>query len=290
MRFFTPTVIRVIGIVVGVVIVVFIVRWLVNKTMVTLSEKRKLKGEQKKRVQTLSSVLQTTITFVMLAVGLVVLLGQLGISIAPILASVGVVGIAVGFAAQNFVRDVISGFIIFFENHYNINDVISAAGVAGLVEDMNLRRTVLRDLEGKVHIVPNGEIRVLTNMTKEWSRCVLDIGVAYKEDVDNVMNVLKQIGDELYNDKDFKQLIMEPLQILGVDDFADSQVTIKVMFKTKPIQQWTVAREFRRRIKKVFDEKGIEIPFPHCTIYMGEAPSEGKLAVELINKNTAHES
>ena len=255
----SPTIIKIIGVVVGLALTIFILRFSINRAMTTLSKERKLAGEEKKRLQTLSRILTTTITFVILAMGLIVILGQLGISIAPILASIGVLGIAVGFAAQSFVRDAISGFFIFIENQYNIGDVIAAAGVTGLVESMNLRRTVLRDIEGNVHIIPNSAIKVLTNMTKEWSRCVLNIGVAYKEDIDHVMDVLKQIGDELIHDKDFAPLILEPLEILGVEDLKGSQITIKVGFKTKPIKQWIVAREFRRRIKKVFDEKGIEI-------------------------------
>jgi small conductance mechanosensitive channel len=168
------------------------------------------------------------------------------------------------------------------ENQYNVGDVIKAAGVSGLVEKVTLRATTLRDLEGKVHIIPNGVIDVVTNMTKEYSRFVLDVGVAYKEDVDVVMTVLKEIGDEMAADSDYSKLITAPLEVLGVEDFGDSAVVIRVRFTTIPIQQWTVGREFRRRVKKTFDAKGIEIPFPHRTIYLGEAaPMNGIVRVSV---------
>jgi small conductance mechanosensitive channel len=178
------------------------------------------------------------------------------------------------------VKDVINGFFILLENNFRVGDVIKVGDVAGLVERMSLRVTVLRDLEGRVHVIPNGSIDVVTNMTKEWSRVMLNVGVAYKEDVDQVMSILKEVGDELYKDPDFSPLIMEPLEVLGLDDFADSAIVIKVIMKTQPLKQWAVGRELRRRIKREFDERGIEIPFPHTTLYMGEGPSTGKLVVE----------
>ncbi|MGB2696402.1 MAG: mechanosensitive ion channel family protein, partial [Candidatus Zixiibacteriota bacterium] len=205
---------------------------------------------------------------------------ELGLDIGPILAGAGILGLAVGFGAQTLVKDVISGFFILMEDQYRVGDVVEVAGIGGLVEQMSLRVTILRDLEGKVHYIPNGSISTATNMTKEWSRAVLDIGVAYKEDPDVVMNVLREVGDEMKKDPAYSSVILEPLQILGVSDFADSAVVIKVMFKTLPLKQWDVGREFRRRVKKTFDAKGIEIPFPHVTLYMGEAKNKGKLVVE----------
>jgi small-conductance mechanosensitive channel len=273
------------GLRIGVVIVIAyilvrLVRALSSKMPEKLSESEDLTEERKKRVDTLASIIQHTLTIVIMVLAGIIILGQIGINVGPILAGAGVLGLAVGFGAQNLVKDVITGFFILLENRMNVGDVIQAAGVAGLVESINLRTTILRDLEGKVHIIPNGEISVVTNLTKEWARCVLDIGVAYKEDTDHVCEVLKKVGDDLFEEPEFREVIIDPLEILGVDAFADSQVTIKVMFKTKPIKQWMVAREFRRRVKKAFDAEGIEIPFPHMTVYMGEAENKGKLIVQ----------
>jgi small conductance mechanosensitive channel len=210
------------------------------------------------------------------------ILKELGIEIGPILAGVGIAGLAIGFGAQTLVKDFLSGIFVLVENQYNVGDVIKAAGVSGLVEKITLRATTLRDLEGRVHIIPNGSIEVVTNMTKEWSRFLIDVGVAYKEDVDYVMEVLAEVGEGMEKDAEYGRLILEPLAILGVDSFGDSSVNIRVMFTTQPLQQWKVGREFRRRIKNTFDEKGIEIPFPHTTIYLGEgAPMDGRLKVEV---------
>jgi len=245
-----------------------------------ITEKGKFSEEQRKRVDTLSRILEQTVTVLVLVLAGIIVLGQVGINVGPILAGAGVLGLAVGFGAQSLVKDIITGFFILLDNRMNVGDVVQVAGVAGLVESINLRMTVLRDLEGKVHFIPNGEIAVVSNLTKEWARCVLDIGVAYKEDTDHVCEILKRVGEELLAVPEYAEVILEPLEILGVDAFADSQVTIKVMFKTRPIKQWMVAREFRRRLKKAFDSEGIEIPFPHLTVYMGEADNRGRLVVE----------
>jgi small conductance mechanosensitive channel len=240
--------------------------------------------ELTKRLHTLAGLAKLVATLAIAAVGGAVVLGELGVNLGPILATAGVLGLAVGFGAQSLVKDVISGLFMLVENQFNVGDVATLGGVTGVVERSTLRLTVLRDLEGRVHYVPNGQVGVVTNYTKHWSRALLDIGVAYKEDVDHVNQVLTRVGAELADDPDFRSLILEPLEILGVDAFADSAVVIKVMFKTKPLQQWAVAREFRRRIKQAFDAEGIEIPFPHRTVYLGEAPTEARLQVELSGR------
>jgi len=240
--------------------------------------------ETQKRIQTLASLGQTLTALTIVVIAAMLVLEQLGISLGPILATAGIAGLAVGFGAQSLVKDVISGLFILIENQFNVGDVIQAAGLSGVVERSNLRVTVLRDLEGKVHFIPNGQIETVSNLTKDWSRAVLDIGVAYKEDIDRVVEVLTRVGEELASDEKFGSKILEPLQVMGVDDFADSAVVIRVGLKTKPIEQWGVAREFRRRIKKAFDAEGIEIPFPHRTVYLGEAPSKGRLAVEVHSR------
>lgn len=239
------------------------------------------KIEAQKRIQTLTGLGRTVASLTILAVAIMVVLGQLGIKLGPILAAAGIVGLAIGFRAQSLVKDVISGLFILIENQFNVGDVIQAAGVAGLVERSNLRVTVIRDLEGKVHYIPNGQISVLSNLRKEWARAVLNIGVAYKEDTDQVAEILTRVGEDLQNDPEFGPKILEPIQIFGVNEFADSAVVMLAGIKTKPLQQWSVAREFRRRMKKAFDTEGIEIPFPHRTVYMGEAESKGRLTIAM---------
>jgi moderate conductance mechanosensitive channel len=229
---------------------------------------------QIKRANTLTNVLGDLVRVLITGIGVTTILSQLGIDLGPLLVAAGIGGVAIGFGAQSLVKDVISGFFILLENQVRVGDVINIAGVGGLVEDVGLRTISLRDLAGNVHIVPNGTISTVTNMTMGYSRYVFNVGVAYREDVDQVMAILKELGAELQNDPKYGPDIMEPLEMLGVDSFADSAVIIKCRITTKPIQQWTIGREMNRRIKIAFDAKGIEIPFPHRTIYWGE-PKEG---------------
>ena len=209
-------------------------------------------------------------TVVIVIIAAITIMGELEIPIGPILASAGIVGVALGFGGQHVVKDVISGFFILLDDQIRVGDVVQIADKGGLVEKINLRMTILRDLAGNVHYVRNGEISVVTNMTKEYSRYVFDVGVAYREDVDEVIAVIKEVDENLRNDPDFTNDILEPIEILGLDQFADSAIIIKARTKTKPIRQWAVGREFNKRLKKRFDEKDIEIPFPHVTLYMGQ--------------------
>lgn len=226
--------------------------------------------EMKKRIDTLLNILRSLIKIIVwLMIGMLIL-RKIGIDIAPIIAGAGIVGLAIGFGAQELVRDFISGFFMLLENQIRTGDVAIINGTGGLVEKVGLRTIVLRDLSGIVHIFQNGKINTLSNMTKNWSGMVFDIGVAYKEDTDKVVEVIQHVAEELQADSDFKNKILEPLEIFGVDQFGDSAVIIKARFKTKPIEQWTVGREFRRRLKKAFDDNCIEIPFPHRTVYWGE--------------------
>jgi small conductance mechanosensitive channel len=227
-------------------------------------------SELEKRIDTLMGILRSVIKIIVwLMIGMLIL-RKMGIDIAPIIAGAGIVGLAVGFGAQELVRDFISGFFMLLENQIREGDVAIINGTGGLVEHVGLRTVILRDLSGVVHVFQNGKINSLSNMTKEWSGMVLDIGVAYKEDTDKVVEVIKQVAEEMRQEPDFKMKILEPIEIFGVDQFADSAVIIKARFKTKPIEQWVVGREYRRRLKKAFDEQGIEIPFPHRTVYWGE--------------------
>ena len=246
----------------------------------SLEQKGVVPSEQEKRAKTLSGIVSTTISVTIYVVAIMMIITECGVNIGPLLAGAGIAGVAIGFGAQSLVKDLISGFFILMEDQIRVGDVANVAGIGGLVEAINLRTTRLRDIEGKVHIIPNGSIEVATNFTRDWSRALVEIGVAYKENVDNVISVLQEVGEELRNDPAFKEIILEPMTVQGLDSFGDSSVNIRVYFKTLPIKQWEVAREFRKRVKKAFDEKGIEIPFPHRTIYMGEGKSTGKLQVE----------
>lgn len=227
-----------------------------------------------KRADTLASVVRDVARIVAMAVGGMMILSEVGVDLKPLLAAAGLGGLAIGFGAQSLVKDVISGFFILLEDSVRVGDVVEIAGVGGLVEEVKLRTITLRDLSGNVHVVPNGAVDKVKNMTKGYSFYLFDVGVAYREDVDEVMAVLKEIAAELQADPTYAADILEPLEMLGVDQFADSAVIIKCRIKTRPIQQWRIGREMNRRIKKTFDAKGIEIPFPHRTIYWGE-PKNG---------------
>ncbi|MBI4265810.1 MAG: mechanosensitive ion channel family protein [Acidobacteria bacterium] len=228
-------------------------------------------SERIKRARTLSRLVQNALTVFVIAVALLMVLRELDVDVMPVLTGAGIVGLAVGFGAQTLVKDLISGFFVILENQVRVGDVATINGTGGLVEAINLRTIVLRDLEGVVHVFPNGSIETLSNRTKDFSYYVVDVGVAYKEDTDDVVAVLRQVGTELAADPAYKASVLEPLDVLGVDAFGDSQVTIKIRIKTVPLKQWEVGRELRRRIKKAFDAKGIEIPFPHLSVYFGEA-------------------
>jgi len=239
------------------------------RRMVSTRMRGQEEEEIKQRVDTLSRVLVGTGLLIIIIVALFTILAEVGVNIAPALAGVGIVGIAIGFGAQSLVKDFISGLFILLENQYSVGDVVKIAGITGIVEEINLRRTVLRDLDGIVHSVPNGEISVASNYTKEWSRVNLNISVGYGEDLDHVIEVVNRIGKEMAEDPDWGPLMLTPPQVLRVDAFEDSGIAIKILGDTKPIQQWAVMGELRKRIKKVFDEEGIEIPWPHTKVYFG---------------------
>ena len=239
-------------------------------------------GAQLQRADTLTHVMRDIIRIVILFIGSMMILAEVGVDLKPLLAAAGIGGLAIGFGAQSLVKDVISGFFILLEDSVRVGDVVEIAGVGGLVEEVKLRTITLRDLSGNVHVVPTGVIDKVKNMTKLYSYYVFDVAVAYREDVDEVMTLLKAIGEELREDVGFREDILEPLEMLGVDQFADSAVIIKCRIKTKPIQQWRVGREMNRRIKKSFDAKGIEIPFPHRTIYWGK-PKHGTESLSVVH-------
>ena len=226
-------------------------------------------GELQKRERTLQSAITNIINVTIVSVASFVAVSELGVNVAPLLAGAGVIGIAIALGAQSLVRDVLAGTFVIMEDQYRVGDVVNIAGIGGLVEDINLRRTVLRDLDFIVHVIPNGEVRVASNYTKEKSRVNMNIEVAYKEDLDHCIAVLNRVGKEMKEDPYWGEIMNEPIQVLRVDNFGESGIAIKVLGETKPIRQWDVSGEFRRRVKRTFDEEGIEIPFPHRTLYWG---------------------
>ncbi len=242
--------------------------------------------EAEKRINTLIAIAQNVTAIIIWSVLIMILLKKVGVDIGPVLAGAGIFGLAVGFGAQELVRDFISGFFLLLENQVRTGDVAIINGTGGMVEKIELRTITLRDFSGVVHIFQNGKINSLSNMTKEWSAMVFDMGVAYKEDPDTVMKIMKEVGDELYNDPEFKEKIIEPIEVFGVDQFANSAVIIKARVKTQPIQQWTVGREYRKRLKYAFDKQNIEIPFPHTTVYWGDKIKPLQLDVndEMLDK------
>ncbi len=275
------------------IIVLFIalrlVRLLVNRTRkIILKRSQDEEGsgnpETEKRINTLMNIVHGLLQIIIWAMFIMIFLKKIGLDIGPIIASAGIIGLAVGFGAQELVSDFISGFFMLLENQVRTGDVAIINGTGGLVERIEMRTITLRDLSGVVHVFQNGKINSLSNMTKEWSAMVFDVGVAYKEDVDTVMKTIKEVGEELQNDPDFTPKILEPIEVLGLDQFGDSAVVVKARFKTRPGEQWTVGREYRKRLKKVFDERSIEIPFPHISLYWGEDIKPLKIDKPLASK------
>ncbi len=264
---------RIVLILVLMFIGIKLARWAAERMF--SKRRREADDEYKKRADTLGSTIKYLLTAAIITAAVLMILSEFNVKIGPILAAAGVVGLAVGFGAQHLVQDIISGFFILLDDQIRAGDVVQIAGKGGFVERLNLRMVVLRDLAGNVHYVRNGQIDVVTNMTKDYSRYVFEIGVAYREDVDAVIEVIKQVDEELRQDTQFSVDILEPIEILGLDQFADSAIIIKARTKTKPIRQWAIGREFNRRLKKAFDERDIEIPFPHITLYMGQDKSGG---------------
>jgi small conductance mechanosensitive channel len=231
--------------------------------------------EDQRRVQTLSRVFRYVATVIIAVVTTMTILSQIGISIAPILGAAGVVGVAIGFGAQSLVKDYFTGFVILLENQIRQGDVVTIAGKSGVVESVTLRNVRLRGVDGNVHFVPTGMIDTVTNMSMEYSFALMDIGVAYRENIDEVFDVMRATAKKIREDSAFAARITDDLDIMGVEQWADSAVTIRCRIKTVPLEQLKVRREYLRRLKAAFDEHGIEIPFPHLTVYAGE-PKKGR--------------
>jgi len=257
-------------------VVVIVLIWLLNAISRNL-EKVILKRsdalhdkEAQKRVKTLMSIGRGIMRLILWAIFALILLKRIGIEIGPIIASAGIAGIAIGFGAQELIRDFLAGFFVLLDNQIRTDDIVVINGTTGVVEKIELRTIRLRDHSGVVHIFQHGKINTLSNMTKEWSALVFEIGVAYKEDVDTVIAIMKSVGEDLEKDSRFSGNILEPISILGVEQLANSSIQLKVRIKTQTGEQWQTRREYMRRLKYAFDKNGIEIPFPHTTLYWGE--------------------
>jgi moderate conductance mechanosensitive channel len=267
-----PRVIKIVVVIVVAVLAYRLIRILIDRLLAREIEEEDplVRRVREQRAQTLASLLANVALMAIVVVVALTILDILLDNIGPILASFGIIGLAFSFGAQSLVKDVISGTFMLMEGQFGIGDVVRVSDVSGMVEKITLRTTVLRDVEGIVHIIPNGEITRVSNLTKSWSRAVLHVGVAYRENVDHVMDVLRDLLEEFQADPEWGGLLLDEPQVPGVEEFADSAVMIRVIAKTLPLKQWDVARELRRRIKNRFDREGIEIPFPHTTFYWGQ--------------------
>lgn len=221
---------------------------------------------REKRAATLTGILKQTARVMIGGMAAMMILREFNIDVGPIIAGAGVIGLAVGFGAQSLVKDVIAGFFILLEAQFDVGDVVKGGGVQGVVEKMNLRFTQLRDVQGEVHFIPNGEFRVVSNLTRGWSRAVVDVAVDYGTDLDRAVAALRELAAELQVDPHFGRLLIEPAEVLGVENLAESSVSIRVFLKAWPGKQHEVAREFRKRVKGRFDALGIQIPFPQRTL------------------------
>jgi len=260
------------------IILILVVAWLANRFVRIFIAKlvQKFVGQtyktrdgqaQEKRAKTLEGVLGSALSVIIWLMAGLMAISELGVNIGPLLAIAGVAGIAFGFGGQYLIRDLISGLFVILEDQYRVGDVACVADTCGLVEDINLRRTILRDLDGVVHHIPNGEIAKASNLSKQFSRVNLNIGIAYNSNLEKVIKVVNKVGKELAEDPQWKKDILKPPQFLRVDDFADSAIIIKILGDTKPLRQWDVTGELRKRIKVAFDKARIEIPFPQRVIH-----------------------
>ena len=228
----------------------------------------------KKRADTLQGVFMGLGKILIILLVIFMILSEMNIPIGPILAGLGIVGIAVGFGAQYLIRDLIAGVFILMENQYRVGDVARIADIVGLVENITLRKTVLRDLDGILHHIPNGEIKVASNYTRQFSRVNLDVSVSYGTDLDHAISVINRVGQELAEDPNWKWRIRTTPQVLRVNKLGDSGIDIKILGDVKPLEQWNIMGELRYRVKKAFDAEGIEIPWPHTKVFFGNSPWE----------------
>lgn len=256
------------------IVVILFAAYLINrigKKVIERTIKRAVKLKdavaEEKRENTLIRIFSGALNVIVWLTAVMMILPEFGVDVGPLLAGAGILGVALGFGAQYMVRDFLAGFFIILENQYRVGDVVCFNGTCGSVEDVTLRKTVLRDFDGIQHHIPNGEIKKASNLTKGFSRINLAVGVAYKENLEKVIDVLNKTGEDLARDPRWKTSIIKPPEVLGVDDFADSAIIIRILGETKPAKQWDATRELRKRIKIAFDKEGIEIPFPQISVW-----------------------
>jgi small conductance mechanosensitive channel len=258
--------------------VAWLVVWLLQRLLnpvvrVAIGERMKQEpaDEVAARIETLTHVIYRTALMIVLILAGIMVLTEAGLNVAPLIAGVGLVGLAVGFGAQSLVKDVINGLFILIDNQYSKGDVVTLGGISGIVEDINLRRTVLRDLDGVVHFIPHSSIAVASNWTMEYSRINLDVGVAYESNLDHVIEVINRVGNELAADPEHARKFRSPPQVLRVDKFGESRIDIKIVGDTLPLEQWALTGELRLRLKRAFDAEGIVIPYPQRTLHFDTA-------------------
>lgn len=275
------------------ILIILVIAWILQAMAARLirlfrayMSRRMTGGDEIARIETLARVFRNAAAIVIALVSGMLVLGELGISVAPILATAGVAGIAIGFGAQSLIKDYFNGFFLLLDDQVRQGDVVEIAGKGGLVEEVTLRYVRLRDLEGHVHFVPNGDISVVTNRTREYATAVIEVGIAYREDPDQAFAVMRKVAEAMRAEPDWQSRMVAELEVLGVDKWADSAVILRARLRVvPPIQQWNVKREFLKRLKKAYDEAGIEIPFPHLTIYPGQNKDGSAPPFHLLEKN-----
>jgi small conductance mechanosensitive channel len=275
MEWFMSTGIRVI-VIIAIAVAVYLICRPIVRSVIRRIVSHRMAGEDKAEIQqrtnTLSSILIKIIGIIILVVAVITILPEFGVNIATLIAAIGIGGLAIAFAAQSLVRDFIAGFFVLLEDQYGIGDVVSIAGIAGVVEDITLRRTVLRDLDANVHSIPNGKVEVSTNMTKKFSRVNLNVSVGYGENLKRVIDTINRVCQEMAQESQWKDDFITTPSVLRVDKLGDSGIDIKILGDTKPSKQWAIMGELRLRLKNTFDSEGIEIPWPHTKVYFGNAP------------------
>ncbi len=274
--------IRIAAILIGGGLLAWVARWGIGRferRIATADAQRPDQGLQ--RARTLSGVLRASAVIVIWVIAVIMALGAAGVAIGPLIAAAGIGGIAIGFGAQSLVKDFFSGFFMVMERQFDVGDVVEVAGVTGVVETLGLRTTVVRSLDGTRHVVPNGEIRVTTNHTKEFSRYLIDLPVPYEQDTDEVARIAREVTERMRAESRFRGVIIAPATILGVDDYADSSVNLRMYLETQPGKQWEVGREFRRRMKSALEEAGIGIPYPHREVIVRTESSDDEALQQL---------
>nr|QNO53085.1 small-conductance mechanosensitive channel MscMJ [Methanosarcinales archaeon ANME-1 ERB6] len=262
--------IKIIAILIGAYLISHFGKIFIEKTVRKLIKPEKEAKDpeaEKKREDTLIKAFNSTLSLVVWIAAIFMIIYEFEINIGPLLVGAGVIGVALGFGFQHIIKDFLAGIFIIVEDQYRVGDVVNVANVGGLVQDISLRKTVLRDLDGVEHHIANGEIRKASNLSKGFARVNLNIGVAYKENLEHVIEVVNRVGKELAEDSEWKEKIVTVPQFLRVDDFADSAIIIKLLGDTKPLKQWEVKGELRKRLKIAFDEENIEIPFPQMSVW-----------------------